>query len=147
MDQPPDKPDRNYRNPFERRCGELLDEVVGHAAWEYHFDVPNTAKTVDAYMKNVGVLLEFDGDYYHIDPDRLEDIENPDDLDAKQVHQFYNDLRREELFYDEGYSLVRIWERNVNERPDEVKRKIRAIEHSDWLPGGRYLIGWPHRDE
>jgi len=144
MEQPPEKPDRDFGDKdFERETAQLLDDAIGYAAWTYQYPVPNTGKKVDGYMENVGVLLEFDGDYYHVSPEELEDIDRPEDLGGPQEYQFYNDLRREELFYEEGYTVVRIWEKNVNERPDEVKRRLMAIEQSDWLPDGRYLIGWP----
>lgn len=65
-------------------------------------------KIYDCYIPKYNLLIEADGDYWHGNPDYYSEL-NDTQLKNKQ-----NDLFKNKLAKKFGYSLVRIWEHEIN---------------------------------
>lgn len=67
------------------------------------------------------LLLEIDGSYYHSDPRLVnEDKMNPMQKKNKRVDEYKNKWALEH-----GIPLVRIWEKDIRENPNEVLKQLK----------------------
>lgn len=80
-------------------------------------------KFFDFHIKGTNILIEFDGDYWHCNPDKYPT--GPED--KTQVNAVLNDKYKNKLAAANGYKLIRIWESEFKEGPGEVAKKIKKI--------------------
>jgi very-short-patch-repair endonuclease/predicted nucleic acid-binding Zn ribbon protein len=108
-------------NKLEKFVSSLLEEY--NIKYHYQFFLKTkdgVCKSYDFKIKDTNILLEIDGDYWHGGPGvekhfyRLEE--------TKQ-----NDLFKDQLAKDNGYSLIRIWESNIYNKPDSLIQRIQEL--------------------
>lgn len=74
----------------------------------------------DFYLPKHNVLVEIDGDYYHGNPEVYQEGE----LNGMQLKNKKNDLYKDNLAKGLGYTLERVWEKDINKRFGEVKARF-----------------------
>ena len=105
-------------NKLEKFVSSILDENN----IEYHFQYflktkDGTCKSYDFKIKDTNILLEIDGDYWHGGPGvnkhfyKLEEVKE-------------NDILKNQIATENGFSLIRIWESNIYEQPDIIIQRI-----------------------
>jgi very-short-patch-repair endonuclease len=109
-------------NKLEKFVSSILDENN----IEYHFQYflktkDGTCKSYDFKIKDTNILLEIDGDYWHGGPGVEKHFYKLEE--TKQ-----NDLFKDQLAKDNGFSLIRIWESNIYDQPDIIIQKIQEIK-------------------
>ena len=77
-------------------------------------------KFYDFKVKGKNILIEFDGDFYHCNPEVFK--EGPET--KMQALNIKNDLYKEKLAKANGYKLLRIWESDFKKKPKEVEKYI-----------------------
>ena len=73
---------------------------------------------VDAFIEACGVVVQFDGDYWHGNPKRFSK------LDARQHARRTLDRSQDAYMKRCGLLVIRFWENDVHRRPDDVLRQL-----------------------
>jgi very-short-patch-repair endonuclease len=76
---------------------------------------------VDAFVPSVGLVVQFDGDYWHGNPTRFP---VPDTRQRKRMHL---DKSQDAYLSKCGYRVVRVWESDVQADPMGVKSRLRRL--------------------
>jgi len=78
----------------------------------------------DFYLEDFNILIEVDGDFYHCNPDSKH---NEIVYDTQKITK-QNDVYKDTLCLEHNISLLRFWEKDINERPEwvisELKKKL-----------------------
>lgn len=90
--------------------------------------------TVDAFVPDASMVVQFDGDYWHGHPSKRKPG------DARQEKRMRLDKSQDAYCRRCGYGVLRVWERDIHSRPDWVLSRMEsAIERrtraSEELPG------------
>ena len=85
----------------------------------YQYEYEN--RLFDFYIKKYNTLIEVDGDFYHCNPNskHCEVIYETQKL-TKQ-----NDKYKDELCVNNNITLIRYWEKDINERPEWIISDLR----------------------
>lgn len=75
--------------------------------------------TVDAFVPAAGLVVQFDGDYWHCNPDKF------DVPDARQKRRMRLDASQDAYMRACGYRVLRLWETDILRRPDHVRASLR----------------------
>jgi len=75
---------------------------------------------VDAFVPSLGLVIQFDGDYWHGHPDKFP---NPDE---RQIKRMRLDTSQDAYMRTCGYQIIRIWESDIRQRPEHVTDLLRA---------------------
>ena len=73
---------------------------------------------VDARMPDSAVIIQWDGDYWHGNPDFY------DELDERQEKRRRLDHSQDAYLRTCGYRVLRFWEHEVHDAPEEVRARI-----------------------
>lgn len=76
--------------------------------------------TVDAFVPGTGVVVQWDGDYWHGHPVRFP---NPD---ARVRRRMALDISQDAYMVKCGYRVVRVWESELKASVDAVRARLRA---------------------
>lgn len=76
--------------------------------------------TVDAFVPETGVVIQWDGDYWHGHPVRFP---NPD---ARVRRRMALDISQDAYMVKCGYKVVRVWESELKSSVDAVRARLRA---------------------
>lgn len=107
---------------LEEKFEKILD--LSNIKNEFQFEYKN--RIFDFYLKNFDILVEVDGDFYHCNPLKFKDpIYDVQKLTLK------NDKFKNELCKNNNITLLRYWEKDINERPDwvisDLKNKLNIL--------------------
>lgn len=102
---------------LERAGYTLLDEMGVIHQRQY---VIGGKFTVDAFVPEAGVVIQWDGDYWHGHPVRFP---NPD---ARVRRRMALDISQDAYMAKCGYRVVRVWESEIKAGMDAVRERIRA---------------------
>jgi len=80
-------------------------------------------KFYDFKIKGKKILIEVDGDYWHCNPKKYPD--GP--INKKQQFAIKNDKFKNLLAKKSGYTLIRVWEEDINKRPLVVLEKLKKL--------------------
>jgi very-short-patch-repair endonuclease len=75
---------------------------------------------VDAFFYSESLIVQFDGDYWHGNPDKFPV------LDERQKKRSRLDKSQDAYMDKCGYRVLRIWETDIKKHPEEVKARILA---------------------
>ena len=75
---------------------------------------------VDAFIPALGIVVQFDGDYWHGNPERFP-VRSP-----RQARRVKLDQSQDRYFLACGFSVIRIWESEFKSDIELVKQKILA---------------------
>lgn len=76
----------------------------------------------DFVLKN-HIIIEVQGDYYHCNPCLY--MNGPED--EVQVKHVLRDYYKKCYYLSQGYTIIEIWEHDINHNPDKVKEKIKQL--------------------
>jgi very-short-patch-repair endonuclease len=87
--------------------------------FEYQYEYKH--RLFDFYLEKYNTLIEVDGDFYHC---------NPDSKHHKMIYETQkltkqNDKYKDELCANNDVTLIRYWEKDINERPEWVISDLR----------------------
>lgn len=77
----------------------------------------------DFQMIGTKILIEVNGDYFHCNPYLYKDGPK----DEIQIKHVLRDYYKKCYYLSQGYKIVTVWEREINEDQDKVKNKIAAV--------------------
>jgi very-short-patch-repair endonuclease len=104
-------------NKLERAGYAMLDALN----IEYEQQHPIGGKfCVDAFVPSVGLVIQFDGDYWHGNPDVFPEP------DARQRHRMKLDISQDAYMAACGYRVLRLWETHIRKSPEQVEDLVRA---------------------
>ena len=90
----------------------------------------NNKFTVDAFYPGVGLIVQFDGDYWHGHPDKYTEA----DLDERQRTRRAYDQSQDAYCKECGIPVVRAWECEVHKEPAIVQKRIaRALANAGYV--------------
>jgi len=105
-------------NKLEKFVSEILDKNNIPYHFQYFIKTKEgLCKSYDFKIKNTNLLLEIDGDYWHGGPGvkthffKLNEVKD-------------NDLLKNKIATQKGFSLIRIWESDIYNKPEVVVEKI-----------------------
>jgi very-short-patch-repair endonuclease/predicted nucleic acid-binding Zn ribbon protein len=108
-------------NKLEKFVSSILDANNIKYHFQYFLKTKDsTCKSYDFKIKDTNILLEIDGDYWHGGPGvekhffKLEEVKE-------------NDLLKNQIAIENGYSLIRVWESNIYNQPNIILQKIREL--------------------
>ena len=112
--------DRHYNNPssIEVEFGKFLD--ILNIVYDQQFSLDRF--TYDFYLKDSNILVEVDGDFYHCHPTVYPD--GP--IFPIQKRNVENDKRKTEVASTNGYTLLRFWETDIKNNPQQVISQLLA---------------------
>lgn len=108
---------KKFNNPtnLERKFRKLLKaRNIKHT---FQYQLQN--RLYDFHIKNTNILIEVDGDFYHCNPAKF-----PQPIYETQNDVLKNDAIKNQIAKDNGYTLLRFWESDINERPFWVIQQI-----------------------
>jgi len=73
---------------------------------------------VDAFIPSHSIVIQFDGDYWHGNPDKFPD------LDARQARRVSLDKSQDAYMRKCGLTVCRFWESKIRAFPDTVREEI-----------------------
>lgn len=79
------------------------------------------SKIFDFYIPKANLLFEVDGDYWHGNKDKFSDLNN---LQEKAIR---NDAFKDSLATGLGYSIERVWESDLKNNYDIVKKRVKKL--------------------
>lgn len=88
---------------------------------DYEFQYAFNKRLFDFYFFNENILIEIDGDFYHVNPDKFQLKYKVQEITIK------NDLYKNELCKNHNVPLHRFWEKDINERPEWVISELKKI--------------------
>lgn len=105
---------RHYTSKLEDKMEELLkNNSINYQKVLY-------AKSIRAFydfiIPNTNILIEVDGDFFHSNPKFYPD--GP--LYKTQIENNLRDQEKNQWAKDNGYKLLRFWETDINNNPDQV---------------------------
>ena len=110
----------NKKSKLEIKFENILNLL--NIEFEFQYEFKN--RLFDFYLKNFNILIEVDGDFYHCNPDtnfKLPKYEI-------QKKNLSNDKRKNSWCKNHNITLIRYWEKDINERPEwvinDLKRKL-----------------------
>jgi len=98
-------------------------KILDDMGIDYYFQYAVDGYLYDFRIKNQNILIEVDGDWYHCNPERGIIPEY-----AIQKHTVEHDLVKDKAAKDNGYTLLRFWENDINNnRKNVIKELIKNI--------------------
>lgn len=92
---------------------DFLDKLGLKYVYQFETDI---GRWFDFYLPEHNLLIEIDGSYYHSDPRLIKESEmNPMQKRNKRV-----DKHKDEWALMHGIPLIRIWEKDIRENPNQV---------------------------
>ena len=77
----------------------------------------------DFQIKNTKILIETQGDYYHCNPY----VYTNGPKDDVQIKHVIKDYYKKCYFLSRGYTILCIWEKDINENPQKIKEEILKV--------------------
>jgi very-short-patch-repair endonuclease len=108
-------------NKLEKFVASILEK--NNIPYHFQFFLKNKdgiCKSYDFKIKNKNILIEIDGDYWHGGP-------GIDKHFFKLEETKQNDIFKDQLAKDSGFSLIRIWESNIYNEPNIIINKIKEL--------------------
>jgi very-short-patch-repair endonuclease len=100
---------------------QFLDTLGVDYIWQ--FEAKDIGRFYDFYLPKHNLIIEIDGTYYHSDP-RVVD-ENK--LNPMQKHNKRVDEHKNKWALMHGIPLIRIWEKDIREKPNKVLEALKKI--------------------
>lgn len=75
---------------------------------------------VDAFVPSANLVIQFDGDYWHFNPAKFSEP------DARQKKRMQLDKSQDKYMNACGYTVIRLWETDLQKNIETVKAKVQA---------------------
>ena len=93
-----------------------FEKILNLIEVDYKFQYEFKGKLFDFYLIKYNVLLEVDGDFYHCNPNS----KHNEVIYETQQLTINNDNNKNLLCKNHNITLIRYWEKDINERPEWV---------------------------
>ena len=91
--------------------------------FHYQFEAKEIGRFYDFYLPEHNLLIEIDGGYYHSDPRVVDENKlNPMQQRNKRIDEYKN-----RWALANGIPLIRIWEKDIREKPKQVLDELAKI--------------------
>ena len=90
--------------------------------YTHSFYIPSIKKIYDFYLPEYNILIEVDGDFWHCNPKNF-----PNPTCKTQEINLKNDQYKNQWALENGYTLLRFWENDINNNIKEIKNIL--LEH------------------
>ena len=111
---------RNSKTKLESRFEGILIGLGLKTDVDYKYQHQVSSAIFDFIVFNKNVLIEVDGDFHHCNPNSKYKIP----IYPIQLKTIGNDIRKNILSNDKGFKLLRFWETDINNNPDEVIKRL-----------------------
>ena len=82
---------------------------------------------LDFYLPDHNIAIEFNGTYWHMDPRIYESTYINPTTKILASDKWKHDNHKKEMCEEKGITLITIWEKDWNERKDEIKSEILKV--------------------
>ena len=97
---------------------DFLDKLGLKYVYQFETDI---GRWFDFYLPEHNLLIEVDGSYYHSDPRLVKESE----MNPMQKHNKRVDKHKDEWALMHGIPLIRIWEKDIRENPNQVMEMLK----------------------
>lgn len=108
---------------LENKFMKILDEIgfIKDVDYIHNHLISNIKTFFDFYIPNNKIIIEVDGDFYHCYPNSKYSTPEYD----IQIKNLSNDKRKNTWCENHNITLIRYWEKDINERPEWVISDLR----------------------
>ena len=107
----------NKKSKIESKFETILELIDLNFTCQYEYK----HRLFDFYLKDFNVLIEVDGDFYHCNPN----TKHGEIIYETQKMTKQNDDYKNNLCINNNITLIRYWEKDINERPEWVISDLR----------------------
>lgn len=107
--------DKNHSSKLEEKFLFMLD--VLDINYKRFFYAKPIKAFYDFYLPGYNILIEVDGDFWHCNPKSF-----PNPIYESQKRSLERDKEKNQWALENGYTLIRFWEHDINNNIKEVKR-------------------------
>jgi very-short-patch-repair endonuclease len=104
----------------EKFATEFLEKLG--VKYIYQFEAKDIGRWFDFYLPEHNIIIEVDGSYYHADPR----VVSEDKLKPMHKKNIRVDEYKNRWALAHGIPILRIWEKDINEKPGEVLKELKA---------------------
>ena len=110
------KTDQNHTSKLEKTFANILDLLdIEHHQFFYAKEIK---AFYDFYLPKYNIIIEVDGDFWHCNPDSKHNIPKYE----TQKRNLIKDSIKSQWAIDNGYTLLRFWENDINNNIKQVKQ-------------------------
>lgn len=103
---------RNKKTKLETKFEEILESL--NIGFKYQHQV--SSAIFDYLIIDKNIIIEVDGDFHHCNPNSIHKIP----VHPIQIKTVGNDIRKNLIAEDKGFKLLRFWESDINNNPENV---------------------------
>jgi very-short-patch-repair endonuclease len=107
----------NKKSKIEIKFENILRLINLNFKYQYEYQ----HRLFDFYLEKYNILIEVDGDFYHCNPNS----KHHETIYETQKLTKQNDKHKDELCENHNITLIRYWEKDINERPEWVISDLR----------------------
>ena len=112
---------RNGKSELESTFEKILTDLGLVENEDYIYQYQVSSAIFDFYLHNKNVLIEVDGNFHHCNPDSIHKIPKY----PIQLKTVGNDIRKNRIAEEKGFKLLRFWESDINNNPEEVIKTLK----------------------
>jgi G:T-mismatch repair DNA endonuclease (very short patch repair protein) len=124
----PIKPRISRKNTKRTWCEQALQDLLDDMGIPYEIEIPLPFKLswkhYDVGLEEYPILIEVDGDYWHGNKKNLTEEQK---INWMQMKNKQNDLLKNWVAKNKGYTLIRVWESEIKDDLPAVRAKIRKV--------------------
>ena len=104
----------------EKFATEFLEKLG--VKYIYQFEAKDIGRWFDFYLLEHNIIIEVDGSYFHADPR----VVSEDKLKPMHKKNIRVDEYKNRWALAHGIPILRIWEKDINEKPGEVLKELKT---------------------
>jgi very-short-patch-repair endonuclease len=108
---------RNKKTKLESKFETILESL--NIKFKYQHQI--SSAIFDYLILETKTIIEIDGDFHHCNPNSIYKIPTY----PIQIKTVGNDIRKNLIAEDNGYKLIRFWEKDIKERPEWVIEQLK----------------------
>jgi len=91
-----------------------------HSIYFKLYDENGRLYIYDFYIKNLNLIIEVDGDYWHINPKRFKYENMPKYIQDYKIRE----KEKQEYAIRHNYNIIRFWEYDIKNNPEQIKEEL-----------------------
>lgn len=114
------KNNRNHTSKLEIKFAEVLSKLnINYIQWFYAKEIKGF---YDFYLPKYNIIIETDGNFYHCNPI----IYTNGPVCKTQIKNIERDKQKNEWAKNNGFKLLRFWEKDINENPQLIIETLKT---------------------
>lgn len=106
--------DQNHTSKLEKEFALILDNLnIKYTQWFYAKQIK---AFYDFYLPKYNTIIEVDGDFWHCNPN----TKHSEAVYESQKKNLIRDKEKNQWAQDNGFKLLRFWEKDINENPQQI---------------------------